>query len=746
MPLTMIMPAVLKIRASYLPPSPAFPLRSRLLRVFAFLLACITCQRLAAQNDHAADSLWRIIKSGKPDTNQVTALLSWGDRYNIQHPDSAVLYYEKAHALARQLHWSRGIAGYDSHIVKILNDRGNYQQALRLCQEALRIYTDSGTREDQVRAYNNVANEYQYLGALSTTVDNYLKAMRLAGPLPNRRYMKILSNNLASVFYELGQYDKCYTYALQSYHIAGQLKDTEGIASSLVNLGLSETHLGRNDSAMRHFREIVQVGRRLDDYTLLCDAYVNIASIYIRLHNTAMAKPKFDSVLLLGDKYDNPNYRMLGLAGLADVATEEHNWPTADRYTKAAMEIARALRDRDDLVQLYDKEATVREKMLDWKGALAFRNQFDSLNDSLLNEKTRDHINDLETRYQTATKDHALAEQHLQLERTQEIVRRRNTQLYLLTGGLAALAILLLLAWRLFRQRQKLNRQALITLQKDQEVTVLKAVLQGQEEERQRIARELHDDMGAGLTTILYLSQRLAASPTPPAAGSPTPPAHPTPTPLAESPGSPASVPPASPTPRADPSDSAAALTTSAKIATTATGLVDTMNEIIWSMNQQYDTLEDLVAFIRRQASQILDNNGLDYHIDIPDHIPDVRLGGELRRNVYLVVKEALNNALKHAGASLINLRIDIDNRLHVLIQDNGRGMPCVEDQPGSQLPAEGPPPHDPPPRENRHHEVNTGRRHGNGLRNMQRRMQRSGGSISIVSNNGTTVQLSVPI
>ncbi|HVS96791.1 MAG TPA: tetratricopeptide repeat protein [Puia sp.] len=659
----------------------------RLYFSLAFLVACTLCGPATAQ-DRIPDSLRVLLQNGRQDTDRVTALLSVGDHYSIRRPDSAVFYFESARALAQRLHWPRGIAAYDSHIIQVLNDRGDYQGALRLCLEAIRIYADSGTREDRVRAYNNVANEYQYLGDLNAAVDNYVRSMQLAETLTNRKYMKILSNNLASVFYELQQYDKCYTYALQAYHIASELKDTEGVASSLVNLGLSEGHLNRNDSAIKHFREIIQVGRRLDDYTLVCDAYVNMASIFVRQHRAAVAGPEFDSVLILADKHSNPNYRMLALAGLADVAMEGQQWAEADRDTKRAMEIAGRLRDRDDLVQLYDKEANIREKMSDWKGALAYRNRFDLLNDSLLNEKTRDHINDLETKYQAAKKDHALAEQRFQLEQTRETVRKRNTQLYILAGGLAALLILLLLAWRLFRQRQKLNRQALVTLQKEQEVAVLKAVLQGQEQERQRIARELHDDMGAGLTTILYLSRRNDAGPVSP---------------------------------------------TDEKIARTATGLVDTMNEIIWSMNQQYDTLEDLVAFIRRQSSLLLENNDIDYRIEIPDQVPDVRIGGEVRRNVFLVVKEALNNALKHSAASLIRLRIDVDSSLHIRIQDNGRGMPAEDPHriAGGGSPAD----------ERRHQH-----RKGNGLGNMRQRMDKTGGAFSIVSDNGTTVELSVPL
>ncbi|WP_071884238.1 sensor histidine kinase [Niastella koreensis] len=192
---------------------------------------------------------------------------------------------------------------------------------------------------------------------------------------------------------------------------------------------------------------------------------------------------------------------------------------------------------------------------------------------------------------------------------------------------------------------------------------------------KDRIARDMHDDMGSGLTTILYLCQDLDRS-------------------LAPS------------------SD-----TVPAKIAATARSLTTKMNEIIWSMNQQYDTMEDLVAYIRHHAGELLDSSPLNYVTFVPESIPAIRLSGKARRNIYLVVKEALHNALKHARATHIQIDIQVNSHLIIRVKDNGQGMVA-----------------------------GTERRFSNGLQNMQARMDFIGAALDIQTAEGTLVMITVPL
>ena len=633
------------------------------------------CYSGRAQNTHYRDSLWQLVQSAKEDTTKIDLYLRYGDLFRLTQPDSATLFYEKARKLADQLHFNRGTTAYISHYIEVLNNKGLYTQALALCEQSVKINQQLGNQRDLARAYNNVANEYQYLGALSSASEYYLKAFRISEDLRAKPFLKVLSNNLASVFLELEQYDKAYIYASRSNTIARELRDINGIASSVVNMGIAELHLSKLSQAMQHFRETVWYGRYLGDYTFEEDGYLNMAELNTRQKNIDSAIVQNQHALDMAIKNDNPNYKILSLGGLADDYSARNNWSKANGYIMQAIAIAEKIQDRNTMNQLYTRASRIREGLKDYKGALLYKNKYALLNDSLLNEKTRDHINDLETRYQTVQKDKAIAEQQLQLENTKAIVRKRNTQLWLMGSGVAVLLLISLLIVRLYRQRQKLNNQRLLSIQKEQEVTLLKAVLEGQEQERQRISREMHDDMGSGLTTILYLCQDL------------------------------------------DHSKISHNENVGGKIASTARSLTSKMNEIIWSMNREYDTLEDLVAYIRHNASEMLENTSLDYDIQVPENIPVITLSGKARRNIYLVVKEALHNAMKHAQAGFVNINIKVNGHLQISVHDNGCGIITGNE-----------------------------RRFSNGLQNMRARMDTIGGTLDIQSGQGTTVQLTVPL
>jgi signal transduction histidine kinase len=197
--------------------------------------------------------------------------------------------------------------------------------------------------------------------------------------------------------------------------------------------------------------------------------------------------------------------------------------------------------------------------------------------------------------------------------------------------------------------------------------------LEAQTAERKRISAEMHDDIGSGLTTIQFLSNALPVS------------------------------------------SSADNEKTIRKITYTSQLLMDKMNEIVWSLNQEFDTLGDTIAYIRNTVSELLENAGIKYEFQAPEQVPPVQLSGETRRNIYLVVKEATHNVIKHAHASKVRYEINLNGKVEVKIHDNGQGM-----QGGNAF--------------------------GNGLKNMKQRMKDSGGSFSIAEQNGTLVTLVLPL
>jgi signal transduction histidine kinase len=155
------------------------------------------------------------------------------------------------------------------------------------------------------------------------------------------------------------------------------------------------------------------------------------------------------------------------------------------------------------------------------------------------------------------------------------------------------------------------------------------------EKERTRIATDMHDDLGAGLSQIKFLSEAIGMKRQ----------KH---LPIEEEVSS---------------------------IRSFSDEMIDKMGEIVWALNEKNDTLNDLLSYTRSYAVEYLAQNGINCHVDEPENIPQIDLSGEFRRNIYLTAKEALHNIVKHAQASEVWIQIEIDRGITIKIKDNGIGI-----------------------------------------------------------------------
>jgi signal transduction histidine kinase len=199
------------------------------------------------------------------------------------------------------------------------------------------------------------------------------------------------------------------------------------------------------------------------------------------------------------------------------------------------------------------------------------------------------------------------------------------------------------------------------------------------ERERARIARDIHDDLGSRLTKIVLLSGLVARD-------------------------------------RLAPEKAGERVW---EISETARQLLNSLDETVWAVNPSNDTLPNLIAYIGEFTVGFLRTAEILCHVDLPGNPPARAVTADVRHNLFLVVKEALNNVVRHAQATAAWLRITVtDDALTLTIEDNGRGFA------GAPASAE-----------------------ADGLRNMQQRMRQIGGQFQIESQlgKGTRVSLTVP-
>jgi len=237
-----------------------------------------------------------------------------------------------------------------------------------------------------------------------------------------------------------------------------------------------------------------------------------------------------------------------------------------------------------------------------------------------------------------------------------------QTWWFRMSVAIFALAIIILIARliyisRLRKQRAVLEKQLAVQF------------------ERQRISSEMHDDIGAGLSGIRLLTEMTKGKVKGTAASSEV-----------------------------------------EKIYESVGDISAKMKEVIWSLNTENDQLSSLISYIQRQARSWLENYPCQLSITIPEKIPDLEIGGEARRNIFLTVKEAVHNIIKHSGADKVTINIACDEQLIITISDNGKGMDVEEN---SNI--------------------------GNGLKNMKQRIHQLNGKILIKNHEGFTLKFEIP-
>lgn len=639
---------------------------SHSLIIFAILLITISFTNLSSA---------QVNTNKKNNSNSISSLLNYGKQFEQSNPDSAWFYYEKAHQLALKNNNNVGLSDYFSHAIVLLNNAGKFEEALGFSNKTIDLGQELKDTVMLIKGFNNSANEYEYLGQFLQASRSYMEAIRLADKIGNKIMQQKLDNNIASVFIELKDYKKANEYADKAYSMTEIVKDTAEIGSILINLGVTELHLGKYDSALVHFNKAIIIGKYVNDITLVADAKLNLGDIYSRQNMLNKASKEYSEVKHLAEKLNLPDYNLYSLFSLALIKQKQLEFVQASRLTRKAITIGERIGAAIELREMYDTLSVLLEKTGDLKGSLVYRKKYEALSNSLLNARVRTSINSLQIQYQAAKKDKQIAEQNLQLEKNSAIIRSKNTLLTFLTIGLIGLTILILLSYRFYHQRQKLQEQRELNFRKERELLQLKAVMKGREEERKRISAEIHDDIGSSLTAIIYMTNNL------------------------------------------NDKDHVSRLNAIDKIKSTASNVVEKMNEIIWSMNKDYDSLDDLITYIRYHAVELLECSNIEYRLNIPENIPLITISGEQRRNVYLAVKETLHNIIKHSNATKAEINFEFINGLQILIHDNGKGF-----------------------------DINNSRKFGNGLKNMQNRINSIKGHFSIKNDEGTTIKLEIPL
>lgn len=602
---------------------------------FAFVATFTLAVSLAsAQTARQRDSLLRIAQTAAADTAKVWALMEAGKLYLQTQPDSAERYLTQALLLAEKIGFERGIAKCRINRAYACNNSGRYKASVEDCRVAVPICERLNMKKELVAAYNNMGNAWDFLGNRRQAIDAFSHALQALehADLP-AHFPIVVRNNLARQYENLGLFQKSFEYGEKSYKEAAALGDSSLVASGLHIMAFAALSMQREAEALGYCRRVERIARAVDDPVLLVFALNNIAVITY-WEQPKEAEKKMQEALAIAQESGDLFGEVAAWQALARFAIWDGRFTQAETYARTALEKAEEGDMNDEVAACYLLFSDIALAQGNPRQSHEFRRKYKYMSDTLVNSQLVHATQELETQYETAKKEQQIITQQLR-------IRQKNGLIGALTAGAFLLLILAALAWVLLRNRRKIHgqeiqiqQQKIKELEQEQQLGYAGAVMQGQENERSRLARDLHDGLGGMLSGI---KQALFA--------------------LKENPALP------------EPSTAALGHLT-ADLDRSITELRHIARNMMPEALMRFglkDALEDYCDHLRQ---------GGRLQIHFQAFGLEERLPQDTEVVLFRIAQELLNNVARHAGASSVLLQLLRDGRRFSLtVEDDGKGF-----------------------------------------------------------------------
>ncbi|MBK9073410.1 MAG: tetratricopeptide repeat protein [Flavobacteriales bacterium] len=650
----------------------------------AVVLCFGTCSIGRAQT-HDIDSLRTEVGSGSQDLKvKASTLYKLSREYWDHDLDSAFAVADELLAFSQRSNYSTGIGHAYSSMGVVRWYQGNYPDAQHYNELALKAHlsSDPPRSTDIAGSYHNLGLVHDDQGNYPEALKYYLEAMKVYadagfsdGVAQERSAIAVIHFNQKDLPAALAENQKALAIREAS-------QDEWGLTETYSNLGITYVAMGNYDSALVWYDKALALRTRIDDQQGLAVSYNNYGDLYTLQGRYADALESFERALAINERLGYKKSMADVRLNMGKLFDKQGDPRRALHQKELALGLAEEVGATDYEHMALEELSNTWAQLGDHAKAYAYRLRFEALSDTIFNdEKTRSLVRQ-QMNYGFAQRqlaDSLAAEEAKHLaERDHEIElsAERNRRNLFALGGVTILVVSLAL-W----SRLRYVRRTRDTILRTQQQLVASEKQREAEQVRTRIARDVHDEIGSELTKITLLIAQTKRDQ-----------ARTTATPLPHLDG----------------------------IAALSRQVSASLNDIVWAVDPRHDSVQALVVHAQHYTERMLENSTARIEQHFVHTGTDRPLDPATKRNIFLLLKEALNNALKYAKAERISVSLTTDEHGFALcVADNGVGF-----------------------------DAEALARKGNGLRNMEARCAALGATLVITATPGAgcTVQAHGPI
>jgi two-component system NarL family sensor kinase len=607
-------------------------------RITVFIYSCFLCLQLQAQSPQLIDSLKRDIDSHPgQDSFRVKSIFQYL-KVNLYNTSNLEPYISEMLSISRKIDFGFGIRKGLIMYVKYYGNKGDFKRSFSYA-DSLTIFlkndTSAAAKRDMGIVYWDMANNYNIIGNYNKAIEYYFLAVNIFEKVQHKNFLTLLYINISDVYAHVPDTVKAIVYTKKALITAEESGDEEMMCHALLSYAVDLINRGQFYKAREVLDEVEPIVLRLENMAYAQNYFYSRGLMAQLQNDLKKAIPYFRQSLVLAKRIDNVHQVTAVMKLMFESFNAIGNLNEAKIYLDSTLLVARESGLKMRRKEVYDGFATWYGKKRDHKSANAYLKKSIALNDSLISEENNKEIASLEMRYQVAGKESEIRSLRTEKELQQLTIRQKNILNYILIGSAITLLIVSLLSYRTYKQKQKLQQQRISELETERQLTTTEAVLKGEEQERTRLAKDLHDGLGGMLSGIKYSFNTMKGN-------------------LIMTP------------------ENNQAFERSMDMLDSS---IKEMRRVAHNMMPEALVKFGLDTALRDYCNDINQNSGLQVSyqsIDLADANPDQTTA----ITIYRIVQELISNAMKHAAAQKVIVQITkSQDQLAVTVEDDGKGF-----------------------------------------------------------------------
>jgi two-component system, NarL family, sensor kinase len=587
------------------------------------------------------DSLLKKLNTAKNDSVRVRTILDIGENIESRSTEKSLIYYQQAWELAEKIQNRRLILSALGDLGIGNMESNHLDTAVSYFNQGLQVARGLGDTNRMAVMYSNLGNAYRYKKDRVQSLENFQRAIDLLEKKNDSMRLPAVYQNTSIFLEENNDYRESIVYSNKAYLMASAQGDDYTACNALISMSDAWSGLAEPDRQYELLKKAEVLAKRTGDLEEFGSIYNNLGSYFFTKKDFPKAlqqyKLSYGYALPLANHY----HLCEACTRMAEIYKQMNKPDSALAYAKKAEGLAHEIGSRSDLKEIYLTRAEIEKSLGHANEGYTFLLRALHLSDSLYTTAASEKIAEMEARYESEKKQ----QQITALEKDRQIsllsLKQKAFFNWLMAGlALALLVVSFLIYLNLRRSRMlaaqtaKIQQQRIVELEKDHELLVVNSLLKGQEEERGRMARDLHDGLGGLLSGIKFSMHHMKDN------------------------------------------------------------LIVTA-ENMTVFERSLDLIDTSIAELRRIAHNMMPEGLVSYGLDeaLKQYCSSINTNGMLRVSYqsvglgsrmsdaaeitsYRIIQELLNNILKHAAATEAMVQVIRDEgRLNIVVEDNGKGF-----------------------------------------------------------------------